>query len=94
MAKSKCFNHLIKLMHESGESVEFIANAKDIPIEEVLDILDKQKSIRLIKSKSSEILGSKTETYQSEEQMLTLPTYTYESLSKSEKEIYESRIDQ
>jgi hypothetical protein len=81
-------------MHESGESVEFIANAKDIPVEEVLDILDKQKSIRLIKSRSSEILGSKTETYQSEEQMLTLPTYTYESLSKSEKEIYESRIDQ
>jgi len=37
---------------------------------------------------SSGILGSKTEPYQDEDQIGVLPEYTWESLSKEEKDFY------
>lgn len=40
------------------------------------------------------ILGSKTETYYTEEELLKEITYSYEDLSDSEKEIYNNRCEE
>ena len=92
MERGRDFKNIVRLMHLSGESVRFIAHAKDTTVTEVLEILQEYDFIKKIPRQSSQILGSKQEPYQTEEEMLNPPVYLYDELSASEKKIYnESR---
>ncbi len=80
----------IKLMYQIGWSIEAIAKAKDLTEEQVVAVVYSYKNTLLHKSKSSNILGSKTEPYyETEEEMFNEPTYTYDCLSPAEKKIYD-----
>jgi hypothetical protein len=81
-------------MFKNGCSIKEIARAKEKTIVEIEELVIELNLIRLIKPRSSEILGSKTEPYyESEEEMLNPPVYKYEDLTTKEKKFYESRND-
>lgn len=81
-------------MYVNGNSIKDIARYKDMSTLDIEQIIIDEGYIRRIKSRSSGILGSKTEAYyESEEQMLNPQVYEYKDLSNQEKEFYESRTD-
>jgi hypothetical protein len=88
------FNNSVKTMYMSGCSIKEIALCKEKTVEEIHEIIVQLGLIQIVKTRSSGILGSKTEPYyKSEEEMMNPPVYKYEELSKKEKEFYESRTD-
>lgn len=81
-------------MYLNGESLKYIANAKDITIKEVLEIIEDFNAIYIGNKKSTNILGSKREPYfTSEDEMLTPPEYKFKDLSQLEKLFYESWVN-
>lgn len=96
MAKSlkSCLYNSIKLMYISGCSIKEIAYCKGKTVEEIQEIIIKLELIKIVKTRSSRILGSKTDPYyKTEEEMMNPPIYKYKDLSKEEKAFYESRAD-
>jgi hypothetical protein len=94
MARTNAFRHTVKLMYLNGESLKYIANAKNISIKEVLDIIEDFNAIYIGNKKSTHILGSKREPYYaSEDEMLNTPVYNFKDLSKLEQLFYESWVD-
>ena len=81
-------------MYLNGESLKYIADAKNITIKEVLGIIDDFNAIYIGNKKSTNILGSKREPYYaSEDQMLNPPEYKFKELSELERLFYESWAD-
>jgi hypothetical protein len=88
------FKNSVSKMYKSGCSIKEIALYKEKTVDQIQEILIDLRLIQFVKTRSSEILGSKTEPYyETEEEMMNPPVYRYEELSIKEKEFYESRID-
>lgn len=88
------FENSVKQMFKSGCSIKEIARCKEKSVAEIEVLVIKLQLVKLVKTHSSEILGSKTEPYhENEDQMLYPPEYKFEDLSQEEKDFYESRID-
>jgi hypothetical protein len=88
------FENSVKRMFKSGCSIKEIAACKERSVEEIEDLVVKLHLVKYVKTRSSEILGSKTEPYyENEDQMLYPPEYKFEDLSQEEKDFYESRTD-
>jgi hypothetical protein len=84
----------IAKMFRNGCSLKEIARAKDKTIEEIEAIIIEEGLVKVIKTRSSGILGSKTEPYYKNEfEMFNSPMYKYEDLTQEEKDFYESRTD-
>ena len=88
------FKNSVKTMYMSGCSIKEIARCKEKTVEEIHEIIVQLGLIQIVKTKSSGILGNKTEQYyETEEEMMNSPVYKYEDLNKKEKKFYESRAD-
>jgi hypothetical protein len=88
------FRNTIKLMFKNGCSIKEIATSKEKTVEEIEALIIELGLIKIVKTRSSEILGNKTEPYyESEDEMMYPPVYKYEDLSQEEKDFYESRSD-
>lgn len=88
------FRNSVKLMFKNGCSIKEIAKCKERTVAEIEDLVIKLGLVKLVKTRSSEILGSKTEPYyDNEDEMLYPPTYNYDDLTQEEKDFYESRTD-
>jgi len=79
-------------MFINGCSIKEIARSQNKTVVEIENLIIELGLMVLIKTVSSNILGSKTEPYyETEEEMLNPTIYKYEDLTKEEKEFYESR---
>jgi hypothetical protein len=88
------YENSVKRMFKNGCSIKEIARCKDKSVAEIEDLVIKLELIKIVRTRSSEILGSKTEPYyENENQMLYPPEYKYEDLTQEEKDFYESRTD-
>jgi hypothetical protein len=86
MSRTKHNEHAIRKLLHQGRTVRQVSIALDVPEVYI------RKYFSHIKFQTwKKPLGSKQEPYyNSEEEMLKDPVYTYESLSDSEKEIYDN----
>ena len=88
------FENSVRRMFKNGCSIKEIARCKERSVAEIEELVIKLELVKLVKNRSSEILGSKTEPYhENEDQMLYPPEYKFEDLSQEEKDFYESWID-
>ena len=86
MSRVKHNEDAIRRLLKQGRSVEEVSIALDVPEVYIRKYFQHLKIYGWQKP-----LGSKQEPYyKSEEEMLKDPVYTYESLSDSEKEIYDN----
>jgi hypothetical protein len=92
---SSNFKKCVKEMYKSGCSIAEIAKYKERTENEIQEIIISFGLLQILGSHSSNILGSKKEPYyKTEWEMMYEPHYSYNSLSPSEKEIYDkSRTD-
>jgi hypothetical protein len=86
MSRTKHNEHAIRKLLHQGRTVRQVSIALDVPEVYI------RKYFSHIKFQTwQKPLGSKQEPYyNSEEEMLKDPVYTYESLSDSEKDIYDN----
>ncbi len=91
-SKKEGYENSVKTMFINGCSIKEIAWSKGKSVVEIENLIIKLGLIVLIKTVSSNILGSKTEPYyETEDEMLYPTVYKYEDLTEQEKEFYESR---
>jgi hypothetical protein len=73
---------------ENGVSINFIKNTYKLRSNEIIFLLTSQDK----KGKFVPILGSKTESYYTEDEMMKPISYSYEDLSPDEKKIYNEKL--
>ena len=73
---------------EKGTPIEFIRNTYKLRNDQIMFLLTKEDK----KTKYFKILGSKTESYYTEDEMMKPISYTYEDLSPDEKKIYNEKL--
>ena len=91
---SRNYKNCIRVMFKNGCTIKEIARYKQSTEEEIEKIIVEFGLLEIVEHYSSGAQGSKTEPYyETEEEMMNMPVYQYDELSKKEKQFYESRID-